>query len=532
MRTYFRALLACGFMSTTLLWTSCSNNDDGSGATNLAPQINPQSFTVPEDISDLDVIGVVVASDPDDDHLTFSITQNSGSLFEITDDGIISLSANRTLDFETMPSHTIEVSVTDGIHTSSAAVMITLTQTYDPFITVWEVGFGGSVGLPLYESTSLTQTSYNFTVDWGDGSTGIVTSFDDPDATHSYTNPGEYTVTIVGELVGFNFTLSASPVYRDYDSFKDVKQWGDVNLGDDAGIFFRCSLLESFSANDPFPLSTKTNLNHLFLEATNFNEDISNWDVNHITEMEGTFKNANRFNQDISNWDVSNVTNMAQMFQFARDFNQDIGNWDVSKVTSMRLMFSGAGKFNQDISNWDVSNVKSMNSMFGGAGAFNQDIGSWDTHQVEDMMLTFGGAGAFNQDISDWDVSNVNTMYGMFTDATSFNQPLNNWDVSSVVEMQTMFVGATSFDRPLDRWDMTNVVSTAEMFARASSFNQPVNSWDISNVTDMQGMFREATSFDQDLSDWTPDNVVNCEFFSSGSAMSSDDLPIFKNCNP
>ena len=46
-------------------------------------------------------------------------------------------------------------------------------------------------------------------------------------------------------------------------------------------------------------------------------------------------------------------------------FNQDISNWDVSKVKNMNTMFYGCSKFNQDISNWDVSKVKSMYGIFG-----------------------------------------------------------------------------------------------------------------------------------------------------------------------
>ena len=38
-------------------------------------------------------------------------------------------------------------------------------------------------------------------------------------------------------------------------------------------------------------------------------------------------------------------------------FNQDISNWDVSNVTDMNYMFTNAKKFNQDISSWDVNNV-------------------------------------------------------------------------------------------------------------------------------------------------------------------------------
>ena len=62
------------------------------------------------------------------------------------------------------------------------------------------------------------------------------------------------------------------------------------------------------------------------------------------------------FNQDISSWDVSNVTNMSYMFTVATIFNQDISFWDVSNVTSMSVMFAGTN-FNQPIGNWEVSNV-------------------------------------------------------------------------------------------------------------------------------------------------------------------------------
>ena len=36
------------------------------------------------------------------------------------------------------------------------------------------------------------------------------------------------------------------------------------------------------------------------------------------------FQGATNFNQDISSWDVSNVTGMYRMFKEATNFNQDI----------------------------------------------------------------------------------------------------------------------------------------------------------------------------------------------------------------
>lgn len=48
------------------------------------------------------------------------------------------------------------------------------------------------------------------------------------------------------------------------------------------------------------------------------------------------------------------------MFRAASNFNQNIGNWNTNKVINMRAMFDTATTFNQDISNWDVSNVTNM----------------------------------------------------------------------------------------------------------------------------------------------------------------------------
>ena len=55
---------------------------------------------------------------------------------------------------------------------------------------------------------------------------------------------------------------------------------------------------------------------------------------------------------------------MFAMFDGASDFNQDLSPWDVSNVTSIHWMFRGASSFDGDISTWDVSNVTNVELMF------------------------------------------------------------------------------------------------------------------------------------------------------------------------
>jgi len=45
--------------------------------------------------------------------------------------------------------------------------------------------------------------------------------------------------------------------------------------------------------------------------------------------MEQMFFESTNFNTDISAWDVSNVENMNQMFYQADSFNQNISSWNV-----------------------------------------------------------------------------------------------------------------------------------------------------------------------------------------------------------
>ncbi len=366
----------------------------------------------------------------------------------------------------------------------------------DAFISVWrttELSSGSSnsnqIKLPLRYSGT-----YNFVVDWGDGTNDTITSWYQPEVTHTYATPGEYEVRITGEIVGFTL----GPYGSDREKIIDIRNWGTLRVGNTGYYFSSCSNLD-VSAADVLNLTGTTNLEGMFFNADSFNGDLSSWDVSSVTDMRQMFSDTDSFNSDLSSWDVSSVTDMVYMFSDTDSFDSDLSSWDVSSVTDMRQMFFNADSFDSDLSNWNVSSVTDMSSMFSGADSFDSDLSSWDVSSVTDISSMFYYADSFNSNLSNWNVSSVTDMSYMFWDADSFNGDLSSWDVSSVTDMSGIFISADSFNGDLSGWDVSSVTDMTSMFSGAHSFNSDLSGWNVNAINS----FLDCISFSYDTPSWT-----------------------------
>ena len=85
--------------------------------------------------------------------------------------------------------------------------------------------------------------------------------------------------------------------------------------------------------------------------------DMPDWDVGLIQDMSDLFNNFPQppwriFNQDISSWDVNNVTNMNFMFQYCKSFDADITGWETPKLLASAQMFGRLGTDMFDANVW------------------------------------------------------------------------------------------------------------------------------------------------------------------------------------
>ena len=194
------------------------------------------------------------------------------------------------------------------------------------FVTTWEVSAGQRLTIP----TNSAVGTYDYAVDWGDGTASTAQS---GDAGHTYTNAGDYTVTITGDFpqLYINGGAAKSVIRR-------VQQWGDQKWR---------SMENSFAGVENFviaPNAGKPDLSlgpslHFMFRGASTSSPIGHWDVSMVTDMSQMFQNASRFNEDLSDWDVSSVTDFSRMFNGVPTFDQDLGDWDVSSATDLTDMF-------------------------------------------------------------------------------------------------------------------------------------------------------------------------------------------------
>jgi len=303
--------------------------------------------------------------------------------------------------------------------------------------------------------------NYKFYVDWGDGSSDFITTWNQAETTHTYSTIGTYTIKIRGLIIGWSFNDTGDKL-----KILTITKWGCLRLGNNGAYFRGCTNITLNTITDKLNLKGTTTLASMFFGCTSITTvgRMNEWNLSGVDNLSGMFgmfvgsgtTGIGLFNQNIGAWDVSNVTTFADMFRFTALFNNggspDIQNWNVSSAINMNGVFSRANRFNQPIANWErstpgntstLANVTDMGNMFSSSNnslGFNQPIGNWNVSSVNNMGNMFYRS-PFNQDIGSWNVSNV-------TNFTAFGSP------GAVTPFST-----TTLDAIYNGWSTRPVVS-------------------------------------------------------------------------
>ncbi|EEH51983.1 uncharacterized protein MICPUCDRAFT_53436 [Micromonas pusilla CCMP1545] len=273
----------------------------------------------------------------------------------------------------------------------------------------------------------------------------------------------------------------------------DISKWDTSKVTNMQSMFYSASSFNGDISN--WDVSKVTNMQRMFFNAKAFNGDISKWDVSKVTNMGTMFSRAKAFNGDISKWDVSKVTTMTYLFS-SSNFDQDLSNWNLCKLTKKSMLSYQLSRFKAGISNLKEEHKPRLGHCV--MSTFSN--GDMLRLAVKSCLAKDSVKGCEN--MNSWDVSKVTDMYQMFYGASAFNGDISNWDVSSVTNMRNMFFGASSFNGDISKWDVSKVTNMERMFYGARTFNGDISKWDVSKVTNMGDMFNGAKKFKQDLSDW------------------------------
>ncbi len=432
--------------------------------------------------------------------------------------------------------------ITDGGSDCSAA-----------FITTWNIATDNeAIRIPINTSAEGGAYVYDFTVDWGDG---VIESFGTRDnPSHTYAKAGVYAIKISPNIDadGDGIYEAGFPQIKfnnggDKDKILTVEQWGTTRWLNMPSAFMGCTNLTTVPGATPQEapdLSECTNFANMFSGCSNFNSNLSGWNISRGKDFYQMFQNAIAFNNgslenDGANpltWTMKDGENLASgrlvsMFSSARSFNQSVSSWNVSGITDLSSMFRGATAFNNGSPENDGKNPLtwtmkdgenlargSLYFMFSGT-RFNQNISSWNVSGITSFQWMFSqsffnngspeddGQNPLTWTMKDGDNLARGSFNGIFR-ISPFNQNISSWNVSKGTDFRNVFESAGKFNNgsitndganPL-AWTMKDGENLAggsfrQTFIKAGSFNQNISSWNVSKGTNFEQMFENAVAF-------------------------------------
>lgn len=238
----------------------------------------------------------------------------------------------------------------------------------DAFVFTVKTDNAGTSASNQFTIPTNSSYTYNYNVDWGDGSTSTgVTG----NITHTFPSVGEYTVSITGTFPQMQHAAFSSAF--DCKKIISVSNIGDVHWQSFEYMFSACSNIISFNAGNA-NTSLVNNFRFMFFACNSMQTiDITSFDTSSATNMAYMFEaSSSMASLDLSNFNTSNVTSMERMLRATGGTLIGIEDFNITSLTNANafLLFRSIPtlQYNNLLVNWEAQNVNN-NVSFGGGNS-------------------------------------------------------------------------------------------------------------------------------------------------------------------
>jgi len=326
--------------------------------------------------------------------------------------------------------------------------------------------------------------TYNFTVDWGDGSSDTITAYNQAEVTHTYATADTYDVNITGTIEGWQFNNAG-----DKDKITNIAAWGPLVITTDSA-FYGCINLDTTVTDAP-TLST-TDLRNTFRGCSSLTTlDVSNWNVSSVTNLRAIFYGCSSLTTlDVSSWNVSSAIDFGYTFHNCFSLTTlDVDLWDINQGTIFISFANGVSIPTADYD--DILIAWEAQAPIGGRSI-----------SFGNSQYTAGGAAEAAR------TSLINTYGWTITDGGGIPTFISTWQTTTPSETITLPLVATgNYNFTVDWGDGNTDTITAYNQAEVTHTYATANTYDVQITGNIEGwQFDNAGDKDKitNISSWGP----------------------------
>lgn len=345
----------------------------------------------------------------------------------------------------------------------------TISNTQKLDINIISDGYSILIELPIFNVDVLSNT---FTRRWDSyGMDGIIVDFTNPTEYNDINKMLEVNLGYDGDkfvVIQKYPTLRTDGLLFPTTNVTPSMTWlfRVFNKSGNASLFhhdFDCSRIVTTNMTEFYRLSNRLSLTTNTSLIINM-VGVEEWDTSNSTNVSGCFINSSNFNRDVSYWDVSKCLYVGSMFQDCVSFNFGSAPYATDKVINWTFLNNGNGTIGTG------GSVVSFGRMFYGCDVFNQDIRGWIVENGDfGEFLRSPRSSGFNQSLLSWNANSNNLLKTNIPTIPNLFSPTNFVNNANLTYRSPWFTPLTppnlvNISRKVIRYHFDNVTEVGVSF--------------------------------------------------------------------